>query len=196
MSSTKSKSPKLKPYGIALTVTVMMLSIAAYTILPAMATSRQTQEERTYEIIKPNWPVGVLELVEVKNLQSESFPEDFEVRVKNVGNKPIYGIYFGLGFPDIRIGGAMLGNSLFYGDQRLSNSSELAKSADIPIEVGETGALKLTAIQVKGFRLSIDKGIHTLADCHKMRIVPQIVNFGDGTGYLGNSPYPAKRENN
>ena len=189
MFSTTSNSLKLKSVGIVLAITVIVL-IAAYAMLPVKATLRQAQEERECEIYKPNWPVEVLELVEVRNLQSASFPDDFEVVVKNVGSKPIYGIYFGLGFQYTKTG-----NDLFYGDARLANSSELANSTDIPLNVGETGVLKMNASELKVFRMSIDKGIHTLADFRKMRIVPQIVNFGDDTGYICNSPYPAKREN-
>lgn len=169
-------------------MTLMTLSIASYEVPPATATSRQTQEEREYTIVQPDWPVGVLEFVEVKNLQSESFPEDFEVVVKNIGSKPIYGIYFGLLFRRPRIGWHLL-----YGDEKFRDQSKLADSTDIPINVGETGSLKLTASQVKVFKLCIKDGAFTDADTKKLLINPQIVNFGDGTGYVINQPYPAKR---
>jgi len=190
MFLTTPKSLKLKSFGIALAMTVMVLSIAAYAMFPAKATTRQTQEEREYQIVQPDWPVGVLELVEVKNLQSESFPEDFEVVVKNIGNKPIYGIYFAVGFSRIKVGG-----HLRYGDARLGGSRELANPTDIPINAGELGVLKFSASEMKSIKRLIAEGFHTPADYNKILIVPQTVNFGDGTGYVINQPYPPKRGN-
>lgn len=188
MFSITPKSLKLKSFGIVLAMTVMLVSITGYALLPAKATARQTQEEREYEISKRIWP-GVLELIEVKNLQSASFPDDFEVVVKNVGSKPIYGIYFALIFqrPGILW-------HLLYGDEKLSYKSNLADPTDVPIKVGETRSLKLPADQVKVFKLCIEKGHFTDFDTKKLLIHPQIVNFGDGTGYELKYPYPAKRE--
>ncbi|MBS1788301.1 MAG: hypothetical protein JST85_11290 [Acidobacteria bacterium] len=186
MVSIKPNSLKVRFLVAVSAVTLMTLSIASYEALPATATSRQVQEDREYEIYQPNWPVGALELVEVKNLQSESFPQDFEIEVKNIGTKPIYGIYFGLGVRG-------LGTDMYYGDGKLGAVSALASPTDIPIKVGETGILKLSANAAKGFQAGIEK--LPFADTHKILIIPQVVNFGDGTGYICNSPYPAKREN-
>ncbi|HQR36061.1 MAG TPA: hypothetical protein PLK30_25280, partial [Blastocatellia bacterium] len=170
-------------------MTVAMPSVTTYEMTRAMAASRQTEEEREYELVQRNWPVRVLELVEVKNLQSASFPDDFEVVVKNVGSKPIYGIYFALIFkrPGILW-------HLLYGDEKFRDKSKLAVSTDMPINVGETGSLKLCAEQVKVFKLCIEKGAFTDFDTKKLLIHPRIVNFGDETGYELNYPYPAKRE--
>ena len=187
MVPIKPKSLKVRFLVAVSAVMLMTLSIASYEVFPATATSRQTQEEREYKIVQPDWPVGVLELVEIKNLQSASFPDDFEVVVKNVGNKPIYGIDFGLVFRRPRIGWHLL-----YGDERLSREFNLADSTDVPIKVGETGSLKLTASQVMVFKRCIKDGAFTDADTKKLLINPQIVNFGDGTGYVINQPYPAK----
>ncbi len=188
MFSITPKSLKLKSFGIALAMTVMLVSITGYALLPAKATARQTQEDREYEISKRIWP-GVLELIEVKNLQSASFPADFEVVVKNVGTKPIYGIDFDFVFQ--RRGTLW---HLLYGDEKLRYFTNLADPTDVPIKVGETRSLKLPADQVKVFKLCIEKGHFTDFDTKKLLIYPQIVNFGDGTGYIGNSPYPAIRE--
>ena len=189
MFFTKPKSLKLKSFALVFAMTVAMPSVATYEMTRAMAASRQTEEEREYEIIQRNLPVGVLELVEVKNLQSASFPDDFEVVVKNVGNKPIYGIYFALIFkrPGILW-------HLLYGDEKFRDKSKLAVSTDMPINVGETGSLKLTPSQVEVFKLCIEKGHFTNFDTKKLLILPQTVNFGDGTGYEINHPYPGKRE--
>lgn len=189
MFSITPKSLKLKSSGIVLAMTVMLVSITGYALLPAKATARQTQEEREYEIVQPDWPVGVLELVEVKNLQSESFPEDFEVVVKNIGSKPIYRIDFSLVFRRPRIGWHLL-----YGDDKFRDKTKFADSKDIPIKVGETGSLKLTASQIMAFKLCIKEGHFTDFDTKKLLINPQTVNFGDSTGYVINQPYPPKRE--
>ena len=188
MFSTTSEHLKMR-FGIVLTMTVIALSTAAYQVRPVMATARQFQEEREYKIVQPDWPVGVLELVEVKNLQSESFPEDFEVVVKNIGSKPIYRIDFSLVLRRPRIGWHLL-----YGDEKFRDKSKLADSTDIPIRVGETGSLKLTASQVEVFKLCIEKEHFTDFDTKQLLINPQTVNFGDGTGYVINQPYPGKRE--
>lgn len=187
MFSTTPERLKMR-LGIVLAITIIGLSLAADLVLPAVAKARQIQEEREYKIVQPDWP-EVLELVAVKNLQSESFPEDFEVVVKNIGSKPIYGIDFSLVFRRPRIGW-----HLFYGDEKFRDKSKLAHPTDIPINAGETGSLKLTASQVEVFKLCLEKGHFTDFDTKQLLINPQTVNFGDGTGYVINQPYPAKRE--
>ncbi len=170
---------------------VAILSIGTSKAFIASGKAHVSKEERTYKIKENDFPKGVIEIVQVKNLHSELFPEDFGIEVKNIGVKPIYGISISLRFPDTKFK-HVLGYYMSYGALRLSGINELANTDDIPIKIGKTGVVKLPLVLVESFKQSMASGSITASGTRNMLIHVQVVNFGDGTGFMGRDPYPAK----
>src|SRR5436853_6178163 len=100
---------------------ILFLSLLSY----GHPFSLAAQQERTYKIYEPNWPKGLLEIKQVNNLQSPSFPKDFEVEVKNISNKPIYAIFIGVIVPESK-GSTPLTFDLDNGRQELIHSHQWA----------------------------------------------------------------------
>lgn len=88
MFSIKGMSLKQKFYSVAIVAVISMLSISIFAnVIQKAANPSSIQEERSYQIYEGNVPKEAIEFVEVKNLQSSLFPEDFEIKIKNIGKK-------------------------------------------------------------------------------------------------------------
>jgi hypothetical protein len=150
---------------------------------------------RKLEINEKAIPKGVIEIVSVKNLQGENFPEGFEVEVKNISDKPIYCIYFNARFEESRqLYGTRIAFTLTYGDERLGTTRALAQEGDIPLHPRESAVLKLNPLHIKGILIQAEKdpAFATLGRS-RVRLALQHINFGDGTGYMPGGFYSASR---
>lgn len=195
MFSIKGMSLKQKFYSVAIVAVISMLSISIFAnVIQKAANPSSIQEERSYQIYEGNVPKEAIEFVEVKNLQSSLFPGDFEIKIKNIGKKPIYGVFVVISFPNARVNGRALGYDMYYGDEMLGNVNTLAKPTDSSIQVGEIGTLKMSAASAKAFKKAIEQGIRAVSSTYKMLIILQTINYGDGTGYICRDPYPGKRK--
>jgi hypothetical protein len=122
-----------------------------------------------------------------KDLKNKQWVRDFELEITNTSDKPIYYISFDL-VTDVKTQGTPLIFSLQYGRLELADLSTRARSDDVPIKPKETYLFKLHQGQIPAWEQSVSEGRH--ADATKLLLALQEINFGDGTGYLGNTPYP------
>jgi len=159
-----------------------------------------SQNQRTYKINQPEALRTVLtEVIEIKkieNLQSDNFPQDFAIEVKNISKKPIYFIEIAAILPKAVPGGMPIGFSLNYGNSpKLISFDNRPEPTDIPIAPGETGILKGT-MGAQGTRKYLEKmmGSSNIETALSHVVLWfQIINFGDGTGYMVGSPYPRQK---
>lgn len=160
--------------------------------LSARSDARPTKE-RTYKLLDKDFPKDVVEVKEVRNLQSAIFPKDLEVELKNISGKPIYFISMALILPNAKINGIPLIFRLDHGDSRLVDNSELAGSKDVPISPQQSFVLKVNELQARGLQQFIAKGDLAASALDRVLFHLQIINFGDGTGFIGKDAYPARK---
>jgi hypothetical protein len=84
---------------------------------------------------------------------------EFELELKNTGDKPIYFLYLDL-ITDVKIGGESLEFTLVYGRAELGDIITKAQSDDVPIKPGETHVFKIHPSQVPAWEQSVLKGNH------------------------------------
>jgi len=163
------------------------------------------QPDRIFEIRKDSLPDKAIKIKKLQNLEAESFPKGFAIQVENISDKPIYYISFVVVLPETKsaeCGGAdrSLLFPLGYGNRALISSSVLAEPNDVPIKPGETITLSLDDHVAEGFLAGrTGDGKKMKGNCGKKAVlVPQVINFGDGTGYYVNKPFspPSKISQN
>jgi hypothetical protein len=133
-------------------------------------------------------------LVEVRNLQSETWYEDLEIELKNVSNKPIYFRTASLEFPDEKLSWGVSGIGLRWGDSKKLDSRKYADPEAEHVEPGKTFVLTIPEMYRKGLRAK-----HRMRPevTKNLRLWFEKIYFGDGTGFeaegrwqdfRGNSP--------
>lgn len=78
--------------------------------------------------------------------------------------------------------------NLMYGRPELGDLVSKALPNDVPIKPQESYVLKLHPGQIPAWESSVAEGSHP--DAMKLQVLPQLLSFGDGTGYFVNTPYP------
>lgn len=156
------------------------------------STEVQAQGERLLETrIPANVPIKVSIKPEkeasFRDLQNEQWVREFELEVSNTGHKPIYFLFIYL-ITDVNAGGEPLMFSLVYGRPELGGVINQAQPGDIPIKPGETFAIRIHPRQVPAWERSVREKTHP--DASRVRTKLELVSFGDGSGYIGNIPYP------
>lgn len=120
----------------------------------------------------------------VKDLNNEKWVRDLELEVTNTGNKPIYYLSLLIVLPGITAPtGHEMGFSLHYGRGELASIETKAEADDVPLKPGETYVFSLSELRVMNwerFRKRENK-----PDAKKLILLFQILNFGDGTGFVG-----------
>lgn len=120
-------------------------------------------------------------LVEVRNLQSETWYKDLEIEVKNVSDKPIYAMLAYLVFPDFPASGGESGIHLSYGNGK--KNGDIAKPAaveDKHLRPGENYIFTIPEMYRKGLKAKHEK----FQDLTKNLLIRfAMINFGDGTGF-------------
>lgn len=176
-------------------IVALFVSALSMVVLPHIMSPDTTPLQRRYEIREYEIPNGIIEIVAVKNLQSDYFPTDFEIDIRNVSNKPIYFIEFLAILPEAKqFLGIPLGFQLSHGSHRLVNNKELAQPTDPMILPGATITLKsLSPREHEGLQSLISKGKLPESATSKVLLMPQVLNFGDGTGFIGSAPFNSER---
>jgi len=130
----------------------------------------------------------VIKIIEIRNLDSEHWPVDLEFVLQNTSEKPIYLLLLDLDLPQfVPLKGAMSVMEMRYGDINLINNDRLADPNDIPIKPGEVFVMKIPT-EAGVYYQNDTKTELPPAKIHTLRLRFYIVNFGDGTGYLGDVP--------
>jgi hypothetical protein len=158
-----------------------------------------SQNERIYKINQPEALrtvlTEVIEIKKVENLQSDDFPRGFAIEVKNISKKPIYFIDIAVVLPNAAPGGMLIGFSLDYGKSRLISFDNRPEPTDLPIAPGETGILKpdVSGQSTRKFLENMLGTSNIETALSPVVLWFQVINFGDGTGYIVGSPYPAPK---
>jgi len=153
--------------------------------------------QRKYETYQPSsaqQPLP-LQIVEVNNLQNDSFLSDMEIHLKNVSDKPIYYIRLGVNLPAVKeySGGKDFGIFLRYGRPELIDFKEKPTDNDRPLMPGEMYVFKVPETLSSGFEsYARNKKVPTSATL-TVRFRIDTVSFGDGSGFInGGLPFKLK----
>ena len=130
-----------------------------------------------------------------RDLDNDNWARDLEVEVKNVGDKPIYSLYFQLHVPEAKIANGYQSFGIAYGRAALSKWEERPTPEDVPIKPGETIILKIEDTQLRGWDGARDAGL-VPGRIHGVRLWFQDLSFGDGTGFDGATAAPWPRPGN
>lgn len=160
----------------------------------------QSNEERELEDkIPKHLPIKVKVKKEkeksFKDLKNDKWMRDLEVEVTNIGDKPIYFLYFVVTLDGITApNGTNVSFPLMYGRSELGSIENKAEADDIPIKPGETHVFKAYESNVRGWD-SFRKN-HNKPQPNKLIFKFQVLSFGDGTGFesTGGIPFPEPRK--
>jgi len=170
--------------------------VTVFLIKAPLTSSVARTQERVFEnAIPENAPIRIQIKKEkeksFKEQKDEKWVEEFELEVKNVGEKPIYFIYINL-LTDVKIGGSTLIFALVYGRAELGDIITKARPDDPSIKPGETYVFKIHPGQIQGWEKSVRE--KTQPDASSIKAKIQMLSYGDGTGYFVNKPYPRAEE--
>jgi hypothetical protein len=188
-------SPSKTSFVLAKTVLLLfVLSMLAIFLMraPLPSSIARAQGERVFEnAIPENAPIRIRIKQEKENsfkdLKNENWVREFELEVKNTGDKPIFFIYINL-LTDVKFGDSPLIFALVYGRAELGDIITKAQPDDPSIKPGETYVFKIHPGQVPAWELSLREKSHP--DASRIKAMIQMLSFGDGTGYFVNKPYP------
>lgn len=182
--------------------TVLAISFLLYCQLGSVTGAAQTTTQETPATsaalerefrnqIPPHLPIKI----KVKNLNSERLLREMEIEVTNKSEKPIYYLKIHVFFPGIigPSGISEVGYPLRYGRLALIRIDERARPEDVPILPGETYVFKFSEQDWLGWEDYVEyKKLPKYAP-KKLGIRFEVLNFGDGTGYITTSGMPVPR---
>lgn len=129
-----------------------------------------------------------------RDLENQNWVRDLELEVKNVGEKPIYYLFFYVVIPDAKIGDKPQGLSIVYGRTELSDLNNAPTADDVPINPGETKLLMIEDAGIESWDFQITRRMLP-ARVRGAKLIFQNLSFGDGTGFLGTSGVPWSKRN-
>ncbi len=124
-----------------------------------------------------------------RDLENEDWARDLELEVKNIGEKPIYFLYFHLEVPDAKIRESHQNFGIVYGRVAFSKWDERPAPEDVAIKPGETIVLKIEENQLRGWDQARSLGL-VPKRIRGARLSLSHLSYGDGTGFEGGSPWP------
>jgi hypothetical protein len=145
---------------------------------------------RTLELLDVGYKLPI-EIVSVRNLlKTKHWLRDLELEIKNISDKPIYGVYFVLSLPDDKgTPNSSYGVHLEYG--QFFHPGQPASADGEPIATGETILLKVDEPLWRGYENHLARGNVPEQASYKVRLTVLSIDFGDGTGFFnGGVPYP------
>jgi len=148
-----------------------------YALAPSQSNNASAHERKIKVRTFKDIPVS---LVEVRNLQSETWYEDLEIELKNVSTKPIYFLTAYLEFPDDRWGDSIYGVNLAWGDPTKLDMWKVAPAGAEYVEPGKTFVLTIPEMYRKGLRAMHRMRPHVTKN---LRLWFEKTYFGDGTGF-------------
>ncbi len=167
---------------------LLYVLIAVGGLTPRLNAQQNEEPKRFYTVDKSVLPETVLEIVEARHLNGENFPTEMELVVRNLSDKPIYGIYVTCIFQRSRV--AM---NLYFGRPSLAFCTETPTADDQPLLPGKLGILRVEPGIAKGTRTAIEKGDLPLNLTIELELVFQTLSFGDGMGYQLKDKFPFKK---
>ncbi|HYJ86362.1 MAG TPA: hypothetical protein VEW46_09920 [Pyrinomonadaceae bacterium] len=127
--------------------------------------------------------------IKVKNVNSKKWVHDLEVEVTNTSEKPVYFLSLYVTLPEVKgLLGSKVGFWLRYGRVELMEFSTVPNSDDVPIQPGKTHVFKIPESSAKGWDHLREK--EGRPEPKIIEIIFQVLNFGDGTGFLDTGGTP------
>jgi hypothetical protein len=123
-----------------------------------------------------------------RDLANDNWARDLELEVKNIGEKPIYHLWFVLEVPEAKIADSHQVFVIMYGRMELADLNNRPTADDIPINPGETRMLPIEEVGIKGWDAARGRG--WVPRIHGVRLKFQNLSFGDGTGFFGTTGAP------
>ncbi len=179
---------KLGCYGvfsIAALAVMLDFSSASSLLAKRLPGSPAAQLERTYRIKGEAALANVLRVDEVRNADTAEFPIDFQIKITNISDKPIYHINIVVLFPRTKelLGGRYLATRLVYGPSRMLNLRQRPMPEDVPLKPGESYVFKIDNVQARNIRTDMERKTGNLSILDEFDVDLHGVNFGDGSGY-------------
>lgn len=118
-----------------------------------------------------------------QDLTNERWIRDFELEVKNTGDRPIYALSVAWVLEEVTMpDGNHYGSTFLYGrGEFITNPGERPKPEDVPIQPGETHVFKLSKSRVEGWE-GWARDNH-LPQPKSVLVFFDWLSFGDGTGW-------------
>lgn len=181
MNPLKSLSTSLKIFFI-LIGGVCAVALVNFTI---STTAQSSQAKRQLDDRVPaHLPIKIKIKKEkeegFQDLNNEHWPRDFQVEVKNTGDRPIYALGLVWELTDVRApDGNIYGATLNYGRSEFRTvPGETPKPEDVPINPGETHIFKLSKPRLEGLESWVKENHLILKS---VMVWFNYLCFGDGT---------------
>lgn len=195
-------SPLLSASNLLRVLVVLIISTSSLILLKKASSSvprTQTvqQPPATRRLFENRVPEHLPIKVKIKREKEKAFRDltkgdwakDFELEVKNTGEKPIYFLFFYLIVPEAKIGDLSQSFSIVYGRSALADLRQKQNDTDTPILPGDTKFLHIEEAGVRGWEDARAAG-KTPPVIRGVRLIFQHLSFGDGTGFEGATGAP------
>lgn len=178
---------------LGLSTKLFLLFVVGLVTLPFIktATSTTAQSSESKRQIDNRVPAHLPIKVKIKKEKEEGFQDlknerwirDFELEVKNMGERPIYALSLFWMLEEVTMpDGNHYGSTLKYGrSEFITNPDERPKPEDVPIQPGETYVFKLPLSSAEGWESWARE--NNLQPPKSIQVFFNWLSFGDGTGW-------------
>ena len=182
-------------------VAFVSLLAAVFGIMSGAAQSPAKEEREVEDRVPKHLPIKVKVKKEkeakLKDLENDEWLKDVEVEITNTGTKPIYFMEIILRLPNVFTDDERSTvYHLLYGRPELIKFEEPVRPDDVPLKPGETVTLGVADLEKEMVSWKHFKADGTFRNPKKLHFKFVLMNFGDGTGFVGTAgtPIPEKRE--
>lgn len=187
--------------GVVTLALLVLISVANLIVPNNTMWASGIAQDRVYKVREGNALDKVIE-IDLYNINSPEFPKGFQIKIKNISKKPIYYILLDVHLPEteplmLTPGGIWF--PLRFGYSKLVDNSlrideipesELEKHPLKSIKPGESALLGLDDEWAERVRNKIETQFPgDNPATKKLELSFQVINFGDGTGYLIGDPF-------
>jgi len=197
MKSLRKLTPLFRLLFASLVATVALLVLFKDASVPITAQSPASQQERQIENKVPKHvPLDIKIRKEKeqawKDLTNENWAADFELEIKNTGQKPIYTFYLNIFFDVPTEFDSESAAGTYYGRPEISDPNVKPTKDDVPIKPGESMVFRIHESVLRAWEIGRREKGRRLPT--KVRIEFYQMTFGDGTALMFNKavPYPLK----
>lgn len=184
--------------SLIILVAFVSLLAAIFGIMSGAAQTPEKEEREVEDKIPKHLPIKVKVKKEekLKDLKNDEWLRDLEVEVTNTGIKPIYFMEIYLDLPNALDDERDTVYTLYYGRPELIRFEESVRPDDVPLKPGETITLKVADLENEMVSWKHFRAKGRLRNPKKLHFKFVLMNFGDGTGFVGpdGTPIPEKRE--
>jgi hypothetical protein len=199
MKAPNARAARRRALSAALVSLSLLLAASVFGGGRGTAQSPAKEEREVEDRIPKHLPikVKVKNEAKVKDLKNEEWLRDIEVEVTNTGSKPIYFIEISLHLVNTLTDDERdTGYNLYYGRPDLIDLGKPLLPDDVPIMPKETVTLKVPDLENEMVSWKHFRANGTFRNPKKMFFKFLLMNFGDGTGFMGPAgvPLPEKRD--